>query len=91
MRRVAIFGVANDRSLCWAIAQRMLADKADVVLVSHPMMLERVRKLAHPFGIEHVYGCEVGDPESIYERPSHPYTAALLAAIPEPDPSQRPD
>ncbi|HEY8216984.1 MAG TPA: oligopeptide/dipeptide ABC transporter ATP-binding protein [Acidimicrobiia bacterium] len=35
--------------------------------------------------------CEVGDPESIYERPSHPYTAALLAAIPEPDPSQRPD
>jgi peptide/nickel transport system ATP-binding protein len=35
--------------------------------------------------------CEVGDPESIYERPSHPYTAALLAAIPEPDPDQRPD
>ncbi len=65
MRRVAIFGVANDRSLCWAIAQRMLADKADVVLVSHPMMLERVRKLAHPFGIEHVYGCEVGDPEQV--------------------------
>jgi peptide/nickel transport system ATP-binding protein len=35
--------------------------------------------------------CEVGDPESIYEHPSHPYTAALLAAIPEPDPSRRPD
>jgi peptide/nickel transport system ATP-binding protein len=35
--------------------------------------------------------CEVGDPEAIYEHPSHPYTAALLAAIPEPDPEQRPD
>jgi peptide/nickel transport system ATP-binding protein len=35
--------------------------------------------------------CEVGDPEAIYEHPSHPYTAALLAAIPEPDPAHRPD
>ena len=35
--------------------------------------------------------CEIGDPESIYEHPSHPYTAALLAAIPEPDPDRRPD
>ncbi|MEX2256838.1 MAG: oligopeptide/dipeptide ABC transporter ATP-binding protein [Acidimicrobiia bacterium] len=35
--------------------------------------------------------CEVGDPEAIYEHPSHPYTAALLAAIPEPDPDLRPD
>jgi peptide/nickel transport system ATP-binding protein len=33
--------------------------------------------------------CEVGPPEALYERPSHPYTAALLAAIPEPDPAQR--
>jgi peptide/nickel transport system ATP-binding protein len=35
--------------------------------------------------------CEVGDPDAIYNRPSHPYTAALLAAIPEPDPEIRPD
>ena len=35
--------------------------------------------------------CEVGDPDAIYNRPSHPYTAALLAAIPEPDPTVRPD
>lgn len=35
--------------------------------------------------------CEVGDPDAIYNQPSHPYTAALLAAIPEPDPGVRPD
>ena len=35
--------------------------------------------------------CEVGDPDVIYERPAHPYTAALLSAIPVPDPSVRPD
>ncbi|HYI61007.1 MAG TPA: ABC transporter ATP-binding protein [Acidimicrobiales bacterium] len=33
--------------------------------------------------------CEVGPPEIIYSRPAHPYTDALLAAIPEPDPDLR--
>jgi len=35
--------------------------------------------------------CEVGAPDSIYSRPAHPYTAALLAAIPVPDPEMKPD
>jgi peptide/nickel transport system ATP-binding protein len=35
--------------------------------------------------------CEVGSPDVLYERPAHPYTAALLAAIPVPDPSAPPD
>mgnify|MGYP000232891347 CR=1 FL=1 len=35
--------------------------------------------------------CEVGDPDVLYANPSHPYTAALLSAIPVPDPSVTPD
>jgi peptide/nickel transport system ATP-binding protein len=35
--------------------------------------------------------CEVGVPEALYDRPTHPYTAALLAAIPVPDPQTKPD
>jgi peptide/nickel transport system ATP-binding protein len=35
--------------------------------------------------------CEVGPPDSMYAAPAHPYTAALLAAIPVPDPETRPD
>jgi peptide/nickel transport system ATP-binding protein len=35
--------------------------------------------------------CEVGDPEALYERPAHPYTQALLASIPVPDPGVKPD
>jgi peptide/nickel transport system ATP-binding protein len=35
--------------------------------------------------------CEVGDPEALYAQPAHPYTAALLASIPVPDPGVRPD
>jgi peptide/nickel transport system ATP-binding protein len=35
--------------------------------------------------------CEIGGPDQLYARPAHPYTAALLAAIPVPDPSSPPD
>ncbi len=31
--------------------------------------------------------CEVGNPDEIYAAPAHPYTAALLSAIPVPDPA----
>jgi peptide/nickel transport system ATP-binding protein len=34
--------------------------------------------------------CEVGAPDALYEAPAHPYTAALLASIPVPDPRVRP-
>ncbi|MCU1455289.1 MAG: oligopeptide/dipeptide transporter, ATP-binding protein [Acidimicrobiales bacterium] len=35
--------------------------------------------------------CEVGDPNVLYRQPAHPYTAALLGAIPVPDPNVRPE
>lgn len=33
--------------------------------------------------------CEVGDPDELYRNPAHPYTAALLSAIPVPDPTRQ--
>jgi len=35
--------------------------------------------------------CEVGSPDVLYAQPAHPYTAAMLAAIPVPDPGSPPD
>jgi peptide/nickel transport system ATP-binding protein len=35
--------------------------------------------------------CEVSQPDELYAAPAHPYTAALLLAIPVPDPEVRPD
>jgi peptide/nickel transport system ATP-binding protein len=34
--------------------------------------------------------CEVGDPNTLYKQPAHPYTQALLSAIPVPDPDVNP-
>jgi peptide/nickel transport system ATP-binding protein len=34
--------------------------------------------------------CEVAPPDMLYRHPAHPYTAALLAAIPVPDPAIKP-
>jgi oligopeptide transport system ATP-binding protein len=32
---------------------------------------------------------EIGDEDQIYSRPTHPYTQALLSAVPVPDPTLR--
>jgi len=34
--------------------------------------------------------CEVGPSEQLFKRPTHPYTALLIEAIPVPDPDVRP-
>jgi len=33
--------------------------------------------------------CEVGSPDALYRTPAHPYTEALIEAIPDPDPAVR--
>jgi peptide/nickel transport system ATP-binding protein len=55
-------------------------DLAVVKNVSDRVMVMYLGKLA-----------EVGKPDDLYIKPAHPYTAALLAAIPVPDPTVRPD
>jgi peptide/nickel transport system ATP-binding protein len=46
-----------------------------------------VRYLADRVGVMYLGKLvETGSSEQVYARPAHPYTAGLLAAIPEPDP-----
>lgn len=49
--------------------------------------LGMVRHISRRIGVMYL-GClvELGDADEVYERPMHPYTKALMSAIPEPDP-----
>jgi oligopeptide/dipeptide ABC transporter ATP-binding protein len=60
-----------------------------LLLVSHDLEVVRqcTERVAIMFGGRFV---EVGPTEAVLERPAHPYTRALLAAAPIPDPSWRP-
>lgn len=58
------------------------------VLIAHDLAV--VRHISHRIAI--MYGgviVEMGDRDDVYDRPMHPYTKNLLAAVPEPDRSRR--
>jgi len=55
------------------------------LVISHDLSV--VKYLADRIGVLYLGKLvEIGPSESIYTRPAHPYTAGLLAAVPEPDP-----
>lgn len=65
-RRIAIFGVANDHSIAWAIAERFRAEGADLALTYPNAAIEkRVRPLAGSIGVELVLPCDVSDDAQI--------------------------
>jgi len=55
------------------------------VVISHDLTV--VRYVSDLLGVMYLGKLvEVGDAEAVYARPTHPYTAALMATIPLPDP-----
>lgn len=59
-KRVAIFGVANDHSIAWAIAQRFRDAGAELALTYPNEAIEkRVRPLAASIGVDCVLPCDV--------------------------------
>jgi enoyl-[acyl-carrier protein] reductase I len=65
-KRAAIFGVANDHSIAWAIAQRFRADGAELALTYPNEAIEkRVRPLAESLGVDLVLPCDVTDDAQI--------------------------
>lgn len=67
---------------------RRLQSERDLtyVIISHDLSV--VRYLADRIGVMYLGKLvEIGGGDEIYGRPAHPYTAGLLASIPEPDPA----
>jgi oligopeptide/dipeptide ABC transporter ATP-binding protein len=53
------------------------------VFISHDLSV--IRQIADRIAVMYLgHVVEIGDSESIYEHPKHPYTAALLSAVPRP-------
>lgn len=71
------------------LLRRLQADLGiSLLVISHDLAV--IRDIAHRVAVMYLGKLvEVGDRAAIFDSPQHPYTRALLAAVPVPDPRRR--
>ncbi|WP_192575854.1 ABC transporter ATP-binding protein [Agrococcus sediminis] len=71
------------------LLRRLQADLGvSLLVISHDLAV--IRDIAHRVAVMYLGKIvEVGDREAIFGSPQHPYTRALLGAVPTPDPTKR--
>src|SRR4029078_2461181 len=65
-KKAAIFGVANDRSIAWAIAEAFHAEGAELAFTyAGEVLKKRVRPLAEGIGSKIILPCDVTKDEEV--------------------------
>jgi peptide/nickel transport system ATP-binding protein len=85
---VTALDVSTQASVMRLLAELRRALGASYLLIAHDLSL--VRHVARRVGVMYLGRLvEVGSVEEVFRPPSHPYTRALLASVPRPDPGAR--
>ena len=85
---------ALDGTIQSDILHLLQAEQADtglsIIFITHDLSV--VRQISHRILVLYMGRvCEVATNEQLFRRPRHPYTKALLSAVPVPDPEVKPD
>jgi peptide/nickel transport system ATP-binding protein len=82
---VSALDVSTQASIIRLLMEIRAPLRASYLLISHDLSL--VRHVAHRVGVMYLGKLvEMGTVDEIFRPPSHPYTRALLSAVPRPDP-----
>jgi peptide/nickel transport system ATP-binding protein len=85
---VSALDVSTQASIIRLLTDLRRAERASYMLISHDLAL--VRHVADRIGVMYLGRLvELGTVVEVFGPPSHPYTRALLSAVPRPDPAAR--
>lgn len=85
---VSALDVSIKAQVCNLLMELQNALKLAFIFISHDMAV--VERLSHRVAVMYLGEIvEIGPRQSVFERPHHPYTKKLLAAVPVPDPLRR--
>jgi oligopeptide/dipeptide ABC transporter ATP-binding protein len=86
---VSALDVSTQASIVRLLMELRASLRASYLMISHDLAL--VRHVAHRVGVMYLGRLvEVGTVDDVFHPPSHPYTRALLSAVPRPDPTRAP-